>query len=320
FADGITATAGLGVNRYLELGPDGVLSGMAQDTAPDAVFTPMLRRDRDETDTALTALSRLWTTGTRIDWTKVFTDWGGRTIPLPTYAFQRQRYWPEPSVRSAVGHGLDSVFWDAVEREDLEELAGLESALPALSAWRRRHQERSTLDSWRYQVTWKPLADLPPAALSGTWVVIGSGDGEVLGALSAAGATVVSVPVGEVAQLSGVSGPDVSGVVLLASGWADTLAVVQGLGDAGIDAPLWVLTRGAVSVGRSDRLEDPDLAAVWGLGRVAALELPQRWGGLIDLPVELDVRAGARLAGVLAGGGEDQVAVRGAGVYAVSYT
>ncbi|NGO72500.1 beta-ketoacyl reductase, partial [Streptomyces boncukensis] len=139
--------------------------------------------------------------------------------------------------------------------------------------------------------------------------------GEVLGALSAAGATVVSVPVGEVAQLSGVSGPDVSGVVLLASGWADTLAVVQGLGDAGVDAPLWVLTRGAVSVGRSDRLEDPDLAAVWGLGRVAALELPQRWGGLIDLPAELDTRATECLVGILAGGGEDQVAVRTSGVY-----
>ncbi|WP_338146789.1 type I polyketide synthase, partial [Streptomyces boncukensis] len=214
FAEGVTALQTLGVTACLELGPDGVLSGMAQDTASDAVFAPVLRKDRDETDTVLTAISHLWAVGAGVDWTKVFADWGGRTVDLPTYAFQRERFWPEPSVRSAaVGDGLDSVFWDAVEREDLEELAGLESALPALSAWRRRHQERSTLDSWRYQVTWKPLTDLPPAALSGTWVVIGSGGGEVLGALSAAGATVVSVPVGEVAQLSGVSGPDVSGVV-----------------------------------------------------------------------------------------------------------
>ncbi|WP_241266142.1 type I polyketide synthase, partial [Streptomyces boncukensis] len=259
FADGITATAELGVTRFLELGPDGVLSGMAQESVGDAVFAPVLRKDRDEVETALGAVSRLWTSGVEVDWAKVFAGWGGRVVDLPTYAFQRERYWPETSVRQAGGDVTDSAFWDAVEREDLEELAGLESALPALSAWRRRHQERSTLDSWRYQVTWKPLTDLPPAALSGTWVVIGSGGGEVLGALSAAGATVVSVPVGEVAQL-----PDVSGVVLLASGCADALSVVQALGE--VPAPLWVLTRGAVSVGRSDRLEDPDLAAVWGLG------------------------------------------------------
>ncbi|NGO68313.1 SDR family NAD(P)-dependent oxidoreductase, partial [Streptomyces boncukensis] len=110
FADGVAATGAFGVTRFLELGPDGVLSGMAQETAVDAVFAPMLRKDRDETNTALTALSRLWTTGTRIDWTKVFTDWGGRTIPLPTYAFQRRRYWPQPlpeGVRaSGAGHAL----------------------------------------------------------------------------------------------------------------------------------------------------------------------------------------------------------------------
>ena len=76
-----------------------------------------------------------------------------------------------------------------------------------------------------------------------------------------------------------------------------------------------MLTRGAVSVGRSDRLEDPSQATVWGMGRVAALEFPRRWGGLIDLPATLDARAGARLAAVLAGGTEDQVAVRGSGVY-----
>ncbi|MET7370903.1 type I polyketide synthase, partial [Streptomyces sp. NPDC005566] len=59
-------------------------------------------------------------------------------------------------------------------------------------------------------------------------------------------------------------------------------------------------------------------AAVWGLGRVAALEFPQRWGGMIDLPETLDARASGRLAAVLADAadsGEDQVAVRGPGVY-----
>ncbi|MGW3407485.1 SDR family NAD(P)-dependent oxidoreductase, partial [Streptomyces zhihengii] len=207
---------------------------------------------------------------------------------------------------------MDAAFWDAVEREDLQELAGLESALPALSAWRQCHRERSTLDSWRYRITWKPLDGMPPAVLTGTWAVVGTEDAEdaeVSAALAAAGATVVHVAVEEVAQLSGVAG-----VVLVASGVVETLAVVQGLGE--VSAPLWVLTRGAVSVGGSDRPGDPDLAAVWGLGRVAALEVPGRWGGLVDLPEVLDTRAGSRLAGVLAsGGGEDQVAVRGTGVF-----
>ncbi|MGA5226233.1 SDR family NAD(P)-dependent oxidoreductase [Streptomyces koyangensis] len=54
---------------------------------------------------------------------------------------------------------------------------------------------------------------------------------------------------------------------------------------------------------------------VWGLGRVAALEFPQRWGGLVDLPAVWDERVGGRLAGVL-GGVEDQVAVRASGTFA----
>ncbi|NGO74008.1 hypothetical protein G5C65_37970, partial [Streptomyces sp. SB3404] len=231
FADGVTALQTMGVTACLELGPDGVLSGMAQETAPDTVFAPVLRKDRDETDTALTAISRLWTVGAGVDWAKVFADWGGRAVDLPTYAFQRDRFWPEPWVSPTVGDGADSAFWNAVEREDLEELAGLESALPALTAWRRRHRERSTLDSWRYQVTWKPLTDLPPAPLSGTWAVIGQEETDVSAALAAAGARVVNIPAEEAAQL-----PDIAGVVLLASGWADTLAAVQALGE--VPAPL----------------------------------------------------------------------------------
>ncbi|WP_037827585.1 KR domain-containing protein, partial [Streptomyces sp. NRRL B-1347] len=72
-----------------------------------------------------------------------------------------------------------------------------------------------------------------------------------------------------------------------------------------------------VSVGRSDRLVSPVQSLAWGLGRIVGAEYPQRWGGAVDLPETVDSRAAARLVGVLAGAeGEDQVAVRGSGVFA----
>ncbi|MBC3839541.1 acyltransferase domain-containing protein [Streptacidiphilus sp. 4-A2] len=102
----------------------------------------------------------------------------------------------------------------------------------------------------------------------------------------------------------------------VSAGLAATVGLVQALGDAGVGAPLWVLTRGAVAAGAQQELSRPVQAQVWGLGRVVGMEHPDRWGGLIDLPPDLDERAGARLAGVLAGCGEDQVAVRSTGVLA----
>ncbi|MEK8168879.1 hypothetical protein NKH77_00795 [Streptomyces sp. M19] len=71
---------------------------------------------------------------------------------------------------------------------------------------------------------------------------------------------------------------------------------------------------GAVSVAPSDRLDSPTQTQTWGLGLAAGLELPGRWGGLVDLPATADRRAGQRLAAVLAGiGDEDQLAVRPTG-------
>uniref|UniRef100_UPI000A838E8D type I polyketide synthase n=1 Tax=Streptomyces sp. NBRC 109706 TaxID=1550035 RepID=UPI000A838E8D len=100
FADGAAALEAMGVTRYLELGPDGVLSGMAQETVAEGTFVPLLRKDREETESALTAISRLWTVGVEVDWSGVFAGWGGRVVELPTYAFQRERYWPQPGLIS----------------------------------------------------------------------------------------------------------------------------------------------------------------------------------------------------------------------------
>ncbi len=98
-----------------------------------------------------------------------------------------------------------------------------------------------------------------------------------------------------------------------------TTALVQALGDAGIEAPLWCLTRGAVAVARTESLPGWPQAAIWGFGRVAALEHPRRWGGLVDVPEILDDRCAARLAGILTDpGGEDQLAVGQALLFARS--
>ncbi|WP_425576019.1 SDR family NAD(P)-dependent oxidoreductase [Streptomyces axinellae] len=87
---------------------------------------------------------------------------------------------------------------------------------------------------------------------------------------------------------------------------------------AGVRAPLWCVTRGAVGVGAADDPEtEVHAAGVWGLGRVAGLELPEEWGGLVDLPAEIDETAGRLLARVLTGhGSEDQLAVRDGALWA----
>ncbi|MEV0070583.1 type I polyketide synthase [Amycolatopsis sp. NPDC050768] len=100
FADGVTTLLGAGVTRFVELGPDAVLTGMAResDTAaaerPDRVVqVPAMRRGRDEVTTLFTALGTLYSRGATLDWRALFAGRGASTVDLPTYAFQNKSYW-----------------------------------------------------------------------------------------------------------------------------------------------------------------------------------------------------------------------------------
>ncbi|MCP3803259.1 SDR family NAD(P)-dependent oxidoreductase [Allokutzneria sp. A3M-2-11 16] len=289
FHHGLLRLHELGARKFLEVGPDAVLTAMSQETLPDGVFIAAQRRDRPEVETVVSALGTAHVHGVDVDWRAVFP--GARRVDLPTYAFQHKHYWmtapPTPEER----------FWTAVEDADAHSLADvlgvpdaaqLASVLPLLAGVREKAD--------RYTVRWVSVPRTASPVLRGTWAVVPSEDAEwtseIVAALRDHGATVEVT-----AEPSTVDG------------------VVSLCGPVSTTAPLWCVTRSAMSVAPSDRTGDPRAAGVWGRGRVLALELREGWGGLIDLPERLDRRAATRLVQAL-NGTEDQVAVRQAGLFA----
>ncbi|MEU2792359.1 SDR family NAD(P)-dependent oxidoreductase [Streptomyces sp. NPDC007100] len=93
FLDAVRALEGDEARTFLELGPDGVLSPMAQDclTDGDSLAVPLMRRDRPEVATLLTAVARRHVRGSRVDWSAMLPE--APRAELPTYAFRRRRYW-----------------------------------------------------------------------------------------------------------------------------------------------------------------------------------------------------------------------------------
>ncbi|MEU4565130.1 type I polyketide synthase [Micromonospora sp. NPDC023956] len=378
FDDAVRSLVAAGYSAFVEVSAHPVLTMAMQESVelvaadPAAVtVTGSLRRDEGGLGRFHRALAQVYAGGVSVDWRPAFAGRSGRLVDLPTYPFQRQLYWPQPSaVAGATGPAarpmaddeVDARFWAAVEAEDLTALtteladatdadplpeAAFADVLPVLAAWRRRHRDQAAVDSWRYRDAWLPVAEGDEPAVTGTWWLVTGPDDTTADqaafcrdALVRHGATVVPVVLdaertdraalaARTRDLAG-AGP-VAGIVSLLAldetpapahpavpvGFAGTVTLTQALGDAGVRAPLWCLTRGAVSTDTGDPLPHPVQQLAWGFGRVAALEHPDRWGGLLDLPDEWDDVAGRRLVRVLAGSdGEDQVALRRAGTFA----
>ncbi|RXS58810.1 type I polyketide synthase, partial [Streptomyces sioyaensis] len=173
FADGVRWLAERGVTRLLELGPGGTLTAMAQACLSDTgdedtqrVFLAFLRTDRPETTSLMSAVAGAFASGAPIDWAAYFAGTGARRVDLPTYAFQRERYWLEST-----------------------------GATP-------EPREQSVVDGWRYRVEWKPLVAPSGGVLGGRWLAVMAA-GEVWSEAVVEGLAACGVPLERVECVAG---------------------------------------------------------------------------------------------------------------------
>ncbi|WP_309485562.1 acyltransferase domain-containing protein, partial [Streptomyces sp. WELS2] len=263
-----------GHDLFLEVGPHPVLV-----PALDAAATGTLRRDHGGLTEFLAAAGRLYAAGADVDWSPVLP----RTAPradLPTYAFQREPYWV--------------------------------TATPPVPR-----------DDWRYEVAWAPMSATAAPVDPARWLVLATTGHPWAEALRARGFTVA-----DTWDAAGTrdARPGWDGVLsllaldeephpahpVLPAGLVRTLDLLRTLDPARTPAvPLWCATSGAVGTSGTDPVTSPAQALTWGTGASAALEFPHGWGGLVDLPAVPDEESVNALLVVLAGTGEDQVAIRG---------
>lgn len=307
-----------GHELFLEISPHPILLPSLADAlrarGRAGLLLPSLRRDREERRALLESLGSLYTEGRPTRWSGVHPA-GGRRVPLPTYPFQRRRYWM-PGARPAVparGAGEGAVAGEI--REMIHEIA------------------------------WRPAAllDAPqaPPAEPGTWLLLGGGSAarglreriEARGGsclcFQREGAETAREILAQalerargrlrgVVHLECLDLDPASGAAQAEAACAGLLDLVQALIARGMASPprLWVLTRGAHAVGRAPRLGAIAQATAGGLARVVATEHPELGLTTIDLDPDLPAGEEDALARILLRGGPlDTLALRADGAY-----
>src|SRR5262245_34188598 len=286
FAAGMAALQQSGCDAFLEVGPQPHLIGMGRQVlgAGRHCWLPSLQRGVSDWRRMLDSIGELYARGAAIDW-QAFDSRPRQRLELPTYAFQRQRYWigsgvgigddrPAPTQPAASPEALCSLSWHAV----------------AIGSQRR--------EPGRLRV-------LPDRGSFGRSVAIhlrASGQDVVEDADTAA------TDILDFRALD-LTLPDATSDATL--GCAAVLHLVQDLARADMRRRVWLVTQGAMAIDADSTVVNPAQSALWGLARVMFLEHRELVGGIIDLPADLSPRdAAAVLRDVLHSGAGSQIAIR----------
>ena len=275
FAAGLETLRAKEANVLVEIGPKPILLGIQRHAQSDhpTINLPSLRPGVSDWEQMLRSLAQFYVAGGQINWAGFDRDYPRRRVILPTYPFQRGRYWLEP-------HATASPHQPVV---------GASSAKAGLH----------TID-WRPQA----LPPLPTLAPVGSWLVVvdssqlGEGLAERLRAvgqecvLAAAGADF-----GELLQrkwrgvvylgaLDAPQNPEPFPEALELSVRAPLL-LAQALVTHKNQAAVWFITQGAQAVGPRAAVAAPAHTPLWGLAASLAAEYPERSWHCLDLDPDL---------------------------------
>jgi malonyl CoA-acyl carrier protein transacylase len=314
---------GQGYRTFLEIGPSPVLLGMGAGCLPESAsaWLPSLKRGEPDWQRMLTSLAELYVRGAEVGWNGFDRDYPRRRLPLPTYPFQRKRYW---IVEDAFPKEQDNLFYEIQwlkkeenpDRSDKAdggcwlifsdrkgtgealsvELAknGQKSVLAfAGEAYRRLDRERFTINPDDPEQIRNILEDLPWPA---TFVFCG-----IVHLWS------LDAPPPEEVAAGNLEASHVTGCGTI-------MHLVQKLAlKSWPKAPrVWIVTKGAQSVTKDEQRLNIFQAPIWGIGRTIALEYREYWGGMLDLDPERTVGEDAMLMcrEICSPDSEDQVAFR----------
>ncbi|MEU9474125.1 KR domain-containing protein, partial [Streptomyces avermitilis] len=220
---------------------------------------------------------------------------------------------------------VESRFWDAVTRQDLETVAttlavppsaGLDTVVPALSAWHRHQHDQARINTWTYQETWKPLTLPTTHQPHQTWLIAIPETQthhphitNILTNLHHHGITPIPLPLNHthtnpqhlhhtLQQARTHTTQPITGLLSLLAldetphphhphtptGTLLNLTLTQTHTQTHPPTPLWYATTNATTTHPNDPLTHPTQAQTWGLARTTLLEHPTHTAGIIDLP------------------------------------
>ncbi|NHZ69837.1 MAG: SDR family NAD(P)-dependent oxidoreductase, partial [Thermotogales bacterium] len=328
FAEGVVCAAGEGVSCYVELGPKPTLLGMARSSVDEGQWLASLRPGQSDVAVMLESLGALYVRGHAPDWPGVYAGRGYRKVVLPTYPFQRQRYWvkntqsapPLAAKNNQLADWLYTIDWLSKVRASsvnagptpgywlvLADPNGLSDSLARLLS--EQGHECVTIaaaDSYCYPQRLQCSIN-PASAEDFNRLLVETGERLTTPLLGIIDLCPADLP-GESEAIEDPQKQDVPSSCHRLLNLVQALVQVQQVPQYGI----WIVTRTALAVNDDRGLPGIAHAGLWGMGRTIALEHAELWGGMIDLDSAAgDGEAQHILTDILDPQAETQIAYRG---------
>lgn len=301
FNDGMTTLGHKNCEIFVEIGPHPTLLGMGRLCLPDSksLWLPSLRRGRSDLEQMAESICELYTHGASIDFGAFDKNYFHKKVALPTYAFQRQRYWLEASLyQPPYQHNRDPLLKDNFYEiqwilQDTQSV--LKNDNPPNEMWilfcdqqgvglalaeelekqQRRYiivYEKNAVYRGKLQGCHIDATHLPDYVM-------------LLNELSMKQANIKIVYLWHLDLLDIEKSLDSSFTqqVNAGAGILNLLRVCKNKQEEFPSLKLWVVTQKAIPINAKENHVSIMQSPIWGLGKTASLEHPEIWGGLIDV-------------------------------------